>query len=121
MEPFKLKIPGLSWITQRAAKWLPNQGSPLRPGITLTPLLGDPTSGTALAMLHYQPGAEAPEHWHRGAEWILMLEGEQSDAQGAYDAGTLVLNPAGTAHQPKSDSGCKLLIFWVRPVEFKSP
>lgn len=72
----------------------------------------------AVALLRYAPGASVPRHEHTGLETILVLEGEQSDERGAYGAGTLVLNPAGTAHSVWSGPGCTVLIQWEKPVRF---
>ena len=45
-----------------------------------------------------------------------MLEGSQSDDNGDYPAGTVVLNPAGTEHAVWTAEGCVVLIQWNLPV-----
>jgi anti-sigma factor ChrR (cupin superfamily) len=59
-----------------------------------------------------------PRHRHTGLETILVLDGTQSDERGDYGAGTLILNPTGSAHSVWSDPGCVVLIQWDKPVQF---
>jgi len=89
--------------------------APFRDGITICPLLeGSP----AIAVLRYAPGARVPLHEHVGAETILVLEGAQSDENGTYTKGDLVINPAGSRHSVWSDEGCVVLLNWAEPVRF---
>lgn len=71
-----------------------------------------------LALLDYAPGASVPRHRHPRAEIIYMLEGDQSDDNGAYGAGICVINRAGSAHAITSRNGCRLIIYWREPVQF---
>jgi len=71
----------------------------------------------ALAILRYMPGATVPMHLHTGLETILVLDGAQSDENGTYGAGSLVLNPEGTTHSVWSEKGCAVLIQWERPIK----
>jgi anti-sigma factor ChrR (cupin superfamily) len=48
----------------------------------------------------------------------MVLDGMQSDENGDYEAGSLVLNPAGTEHSVWSKTGCAVLIQWQLPVVF---
>ncbi|MEO8243474.1 MAG: cupin domain-containing protein [bacterium] len=84
----------------------------------MSPIL---TGEPAVALLRYAPGAGVPAHRHNGLETILVLDGVQSDERGDYPAGTLMLNPAGSAHRVWSDMGCVVLIQWNRQVEFLDP
>lgn len=88
---------------------------PFREGVEIARLRH---SDPAVALLRYQPGASVPYHEHTGLETILVLDGVQSDERGAYRAGTLLLNPKGTAHSVWSDTGCTVLIQWESPVRF---
>ncbi len=88
---------------------------PFREGVEIASLR-DGSPGVAL--LRYAPGAGVPRHLHTAMETILVLEGVQSDERGDYPAGTLILNPEGTAHSVWSGPGCTVLIQWNRPVEF---
>lgn len=93
-------------------------------GVEILPLYGRAPDGRALsptlpsaAILRYAPGAEVPEHEHRGFEHIVVLSGSQEDARGRYPGGTCVINPPGTRHAVRSNEGCMVLAIWNRPVE----
>lgn len=92
--------------------------APLRDGVEILNLAGDPSSGATVALLRYQPGARIPAHRHPGFEVIYVVSGSQSDERGTYPTGTLIVNPPGTGHQVFSEEGCVVLIVWQRPVEF---
>ena len=68
------------------------------------------------AVLNYRPGAGVPRHRHAGLETIIVLEGTQSDENGDYAAGSVVLNPVGTEHSVWTEEGCVVLIQWNLPV-----
>lgn len=91
---------------------------PFRPGIERAILYSDPDSSAMTAYLRYAPGAEVPEHEHDGYEHILVLEGEQSDDDGSYPAGTLIIHTPGSRHRVRSETGCLVLAIWERPVRF---
>jgi anti-sigma factor ChrR (cupin superfamily) len=93
---------------------------PLRDGVEIKPLAGEPSSGPSVALLRYRPGAHVPAHRHRGFELIYVISGEQSDERGSYPAGSLVTNHDGDVHSVRSEQGCVVLIVWERPVEFVS-
>lgn len=97
------------------AGWRDRPFAPFRDGVEIC-LLRDGAPGVAL--LRYAPGAGVPRHLHTGLETILVLEGVQSDEHGDYPAGTLILNPEGSAHSVWSGPGCTVLIQWNQPVEF---
>lgn len=88
---------------------------PFRPGITVHWIVvGEPS----VAILKYEPGARAPRHYHVATETVLMLEGAQSDENGTYQAGDLVVNYTGSSHDVWSDGGCVALLQWSKPVRF---
>lgn len=91
---------------------------PLRPGVDVLWLYKEEAGGSSSAILRYQPGAEVPEHEHRGFEHVYVLAGEQSDARGNYRRGAFVINPPGTRHRVWTREGCLVLIVWQRPVAF---
>ena len=95
--------------------WRERAFLPFRDGVEICPLL---EGAPGVALLRYAPGAGVPRHRHPGMETILVLEGVQSDERGDYPAGSLILNPEGTAHAVWSGPGCTVLIQWNRPVEF---
>jgi anti-sigma factor ChrR (cupin superfamily) len=93
---------------------------PLRPGVDVLWLYKEDVAGSSCAILRYQPGAEVPEHEHRGFEHVYILAGEQSDERGSYRKGSFVINPPGTSHRVWSREGCLVLVVWQRPVAFTS-
>ena len=91
-----------------------------RPGITASWIYQDGESGAAAAFLKYEKGAGAPAHQHIGFEHILVLDGSQSDENGHYGAGTVLISPPGTRHSVHSAEGCVVLAIWEKPVAFES-
>jgi anti-sigma factor ChrR (cupin superfamily) len=71
--------------------------------------LGDEVA-KATSIVRYQPGASFSTHTHEFGEEILVLEGVFSDETGDYPAGTYVMNPPGSAHAPRSATGCLLFV-----------
>ena len=71
--------------------------------------IGD-ESARATSIVRYQPGAHFAQHTHDLGEEILVLEGAFSDEYGDYPAGTYLMNPPGSAHTPRSESGCLLFV-----------
>ncbi len=100
-------------LLDRAARLKEEDGwELLRPGVHIRQLYKNGEDGTTAALLRYQPGAAIPFHEHRGHEYILVLDGTQSDERGRYPAGTFVINPPHTGHRVWSDVGCVVLIIW---------
>ncbi len=94
--------------------WKSLDFSPFREGVDIFWIRkADP----AVALLRYAPGAGVPRHLHTGLETILVLDGSQTDEQGTYPAGSLILNPEGSVHSVWSEGGCVILIQWERPVQ----
>ncbi len=89
-----------------------------REGIAVHWLLKGLPTETSVAILKYQPGAKVPRHRHAGLETITVLDGVQSDENGDYAAGTVVLNPVGSEHSVWTNEGCTVLIQWNLPVVF---
>lgn len=88
---------------------------PFREGVEIARLSGRGDKGET-ALLRYAPGASVPMHNHTGLETILILSGSQSDDDGTYRAGDLVLNQPGSRHRVWSEEGCLVLISWAAPV-----
>jgi anti-sigma factor ChrR (cupin superfamily) len=89
-----------------------------RRGLTIHWLVKGGEGEPSAALLAYAPGASVPRHRHAGLETIIVLEGTQSDENGDYAAGSLILNPAGTEHSVWTTTGCVVLIQWDLPVVF---
>ncbi|MWB78808.1 allophanate hydrolase [Pseudooceanicola sp. 216_PA32_1] len=101
-----------------AGGWQQMEFTRFRDGIEICTLqAGHPQ----VALLRYAPGARAPRHRHSGLECVLVLEGSQSDENGHYTVGSLVMNPPGSEHSVWSEDGCVVLIHWATPVEFLEP
>jgi len=90
----------------------------LRDGVEMRRLAGSAEAGPSVALLRYAPGARVPPHRHHGFEVILVLSGSQSDENGTYEAGSLVINQRDDEHKVWSERGCVVLIVWERPIEF---
>jgi len=91
---------------------------PFRDGIEIARLYGDGASGPSAALLRYAPGATLPPHGHEDFEHIIVLDGEQRDERGGYDAGTCVIHGPETSHAIASPRGCVVLALWNAPVRF---
>lgn len=105
-------------LLQRAAAPERLDWQSLRPGVEFHALYGEPGHGPAAALLRYAPGARVPAHRHTDYEHILVLQGAQSDDNGHYPAGTLLVSPPGSRHAIVSDEGCLVLAIWSGPLEF---
>lgn len=92
---------------------------PFKDGVEIYPLYAtEEQEGVSAALLRYAPGAKISRHEHMGYEHILILSGAQSDENGDYPEGTLIISPANTSHSVKSESGCIVLAIWEKPVKF---
>ncbi len=92
--------------------------TPFRPGIERGNIYFDPETGASTAFLRYHPGASVPRHRHDGYEHIVILEGEQSDDDGTYAAGQVLVHAPGSSHRVWTKTGCLVLAIWERPVVF---
>jgi hypothetical protein len=73
-------------------------------------LSGDPERGRVTSIVRYEAGRTFPRHAHPDGEEILVLAGVFSDDEGDHPAGTILLNPPGSAHSPRSIPGCRLFV-----------
>jgi anti-sigma factor ChrR (cupin superfamily) len=64
----------------------------------------------ATSIVRYRPGSKFPVHTHKFGEEILVLEGIFSDETADYPAGTYIMNPLGSSHSPRSETGCTLFV-----------
>ena len=103
------------------AAWQDNlPWQPFRDGVEIYRLYGDNTSGSAAALLRYEPGASVPRHTHTGFEHIYVLTGSQTDQNGEHQAGTFVINPPKSNHSVVSQAGCIVLVIWEKPISLWS-
>ena len=92
-----------------------------KPGVQASWVYRNGDAGPASAFLKYQPDTAIPWHWHPAYEHILVLEGSQSDENGIYRAGSVLISPPGSGHTVRSDEGCVVLAVWEKPVQFELP
>lgn len=111
-------MPNLAYPALANGGWRALAFEYFRPGIAVHWLEKGGEDEPSVALLAYEPGASAPRHRHPGLETIVVLDGMQSDENGDYKAGSVVLNPAGTEHSVWSETGCVVLIQWQLPVVF---
>jgi len=83
---------------------------PFRDGVEIYRLYGNNKSGSAAALLRYEPGASVPMHTHPGFEHIYVLTGSQTDQNGEHKAGTFVINLPDSNHSAVSQAGCIVLV-----------
>ncbi len=91
---------------------------PFHPGVTAHWLYNEPESNAEAVFLLYEAGARVPLHEHLGYEHMYVLDGDQSDENGSYPAGSFVIHPPGTKHSPYSVSGCVALLIYEKGVRF---
>jgi len=91
---------------------------PFREGVEIHRLYGDGKSGPAAALIRFQPHGQIPSHEHVGYEHIIVLVGAQEDEKGRAHAGTLIINPPGSKHSVRSETGCVVLAIYEKPVRF---
>lgn len=91
---------------------------PFQDGVDIHRLQGDGRTGPTTALIRFRKAGKIPLHQHPGCEHILILAGSQRDQNTAAAAGTLMINPAGSAHSVVGDAGCIVLAIYQQPVEF---
>ncbi len=80
------------------------------PGITVLPLYQEEGYPEAMRLVRFAPGANVPEHEHRGGEELLVLDGGIEDEHGRYEVGSWVRYPVGSRHAVDSEKGCTLYL-----------
>lgn len=111
----------LTGVLHRNGDYETREWEPFRPGVMASWVYRNGDDGPASAFLKYQAGAAIPWHWHPGYEQILVLEGSQTDENGRYFAGSVLISPPGSSHTVRSEDGCVVLAFWEKPVRFDRP
>ncbi len=78
------------------------------PGVAWKPLYRQRGFSDVTRLERWEPRADpGMVAYEQGAEF-LVLEGEFSDEQGTYSAGSWLRLPAGATHRPRSAAGCTL-------------
>jgi anti-sigma factor ChrR (cupin superfamily) len=68
------------------------------------------TEAERVTLVRYRERHAPIAHAHPEGEEILVLEGDFADEHGIYGAGTWLRQPRGSAHRPRSSSGCLLYV-----------
>ena len=111
----RIELPDL----MRIAEWQDKiEWKPFKPGVDIHRLYGDGTNGPTAALIRFREAGKVPLHFHAGYEHILVLSGAQRDQNSTLKAGTLMINPPGTAHSVVSEAGCIVLAIYEKPVKF---
>jgi len=64
----------------------------------------------ATSIVRYAQHSHFSRHMHGGGEEFLVLEGVFQDEHGDYPAGFYIRNPPTSAHTPRSEPGCTILV-----------
>ena len=114
----RIELPDLTHI----AEWQDRlDWQPLSDGVEIHRLYGDGHTGPTAALIRFNRAGKVPLHRHTGYEHIIVLAGSQRDQNSLAEAGTLMINPPGTAHSVISEAGCIVLAIYGSPVQFVPP
>lgn len=91
---------------------------PFRDGVDIYRLYGDGVSGPTAALLRFREKAPIPPHVHEGYEHLLVLSGEQTDANGRITRGMFRVHAPGTVHTGTAEAGCIVLAIYEKAVRF---
>jgi anti-sigma factor ChrR (cupin superfamily) len=64
----------------------------------------------ATSIVRYAAQSSFSRHTHGGGEEFLVLDGVFQDEHSDYPAGFYVRNPPGSAHTPRSETGCVIFV-----------
>ncbi|MEU4224943.1 cupin domain-containing protein [Nonomuraea sp. NPDC026600] len=68
------------------------------------------TEGARGWLIDFAPGTQWPEvDVHEGEERYYVLSGEVIEGETRYQAGTYVVFAAGSRHQPRTETGARML------------
>lgn len=70
----------------------------------------DAAYGEKIYLSRLAPGVVVDHHTHNGGEEVFVIEGEIADEDGSYPAGTWFRLADGSAHAPRTDTGCLLYV-----------
>jgi anti-sigma factor ChrR (cupin superfamily) len=92
----------------------------LNPGVEISYIYKDDTTGSAAAFIRYAPGTNVKHHEHLGYEHVIVLDGEQCDENYTYRSGCLAIQAPNSRHKVSSSTGCTVLAIWTAPLKFLS-
>lgn len=67
---------------------------------------------------YIEPGANIPEHTHKGNELTLLLDGTFKDKNGTYVPGDFIWLNQNDQHQPITEKGCLCFVVCDAPLHF---
>ncbi|MEX2321140.1 MAG: ChrR family anti-sigma-E factor, partial [Saccharospirillum sp.] len=76
-------------------------------------------SGMIIGLHHMKAGGQVPNHYHRGDEISVVLEGGFSDQLGSYGVGDFIVRTPSDTHSPRADAheDCLMLSVVTAPVK----
>lgn len=80
------------------------------PGVEQKRLYAQPDFADTMRLERWAPGTRAGERRAKAGLEYYVLEGELTDAEGTYPAGTWLRLPPGSVHEPHSQPGCTVYI-----------
>ena len=83
-------------------------------GMAEAPLACRDDGDYRLSLLRIEPGRKFPSHGHRGEEFVMVLDGGFSDANGHYLRGDVCCSDETTEHRPVADADGACLCVVVR-------
>lgn len=80
-------------------------------------------SGMIIGLHHMKAGGRVPNHYHRGDEISVVLEGGFSDQLGSYGVGDFIVRTPSDTHSPRADAheDCLMLSVVAAPVKLTGP
>jgi quercetin dioxygenase-like cupin family protein len=105
---------GPAAVTVIASDQLQYRVDPKAPGAAIAVVAGDPQSGPYTIRVRFSAGATTPPHRHPDERTVTVLSGRYAFAVGeryeatalqVYDAGTVLVVPAGTPHFSAAPDG----------------
>ncbi|RKZ71170.1 MAG: anti-sigma factor [Gammaproteobacteria bacterium] len=77
-------------------------------------VLWEGDNGKRAMVYEFSPGAVFPgvDVHESGPEQVYVISGVFNDGREDFPAGSFIHNPMGSAHAPKSESGCVLLVLY---------
>ncbi|TQV73586.1 anti-sigma factor [Aliikangiella marina] len=70
-------------------------------------------------LLKFAANAKIPQHTHEGDEYTVVLQGDFSDSQGHYKAGSFIVQDENDEHSPVAgENGCICLAITNAPLKF---
>ena len=71
-------------------------------------------NGVRILAVDWPPGGQWPglDVHQPGPEVVYVVSGDLIDGDAVLSPGDAAVYPAGSSHSPRSDSGCRLIVFY---------